>query len=171
MAVTEHLCVGVVASPVRPDAGLPAKIPDLELDVFVRDRLNIESNGCTKTLLCELMIASRHSHRYKGEVRGLGSRLHEARKQRTWDCGDNLSDLQSICATRPGASVGELVGIASARLGEGRGTGGGSHRMVVFPALSRPSTKILASFSPKRLSSLDIHSPISACSLDAEADQ
>lgn len=35
-----------------------------------------------------------------------------------------------------------------------------SHRIVVFPALSSPSTSMRASFSPNMLSSRDIHSPI-----------
>ncbi len=39
----------------------------------------------------------------------------------------------------------------------------GSHRIVVFPALSNPNTKILASFSPKRASNFDIHSPMPSC--------
>lgn len=34
------------------------------------------------------------------------------------------------------------------------------HKIVVFPALSSPSTRILASLSPKSDSSLDIHNPI-----------
>ena len=35
-----------------------------------------------------------------------------------------------------------------------------SQRIVVLPALSRPSTRIRASFSPNSDSSLDIHSPM-----------
>ncbi len=42
-----------------------------------------------------------------------------------------------------------------------------SHRIVVFPALSRPRTRILASFSPNKLSNLDIHSPMLAHWLDS----
>jgi len=44
-----HLGVGVVAAPVGPDAGLAPQVPHLKLDVFVRHRLHIESNGCMPT--------------------------------------------------------------------------------------------------------------------------
>jgi hypothetical protein len=40
-----HLRVGVVTSPVRSDARLTAQVPDLEVDVFVRHRLDVESDG------------------------------------------------------------------------------------------------------------------------------
>ena len=39
---------------------------------------------------------------------------------------------------------------------------GRSHKMVVLPALSRPSTRIRASFSPKIDSRRETHSPIPA---------
>lgn len=37
--------VRVVAPPVRPDAGLPAQVPHVEVQVFVRDRLDVEADG------------------------------------------------------------------------------------------------------------------------------
>lgn len=46
--VDDGLRVGVVTPPVGPDAGLPAQVPHLELDVLVRYRLNIETNGCRR---------------------------------------------------------------------------------------------------------------------------
>lgn len=42
-----HLCVGVVAPPIWTNTRLTAKIPDLKVDVFVRDRLDIESDCLT----------------------------------------------------------------------------------------------------------------------------
>ena len=44
-------------------------------------------------------------------------------------------------------------------MGQGKGH---SHKMVVLPALSRPSTRIRASFSPKIDSRRETHSPIPA---------
>lgn len=43
--VDQRVRVGVVAPPVGADAGLPAQVPDLELDVLVLQRLHIEADG------------------------------------------------------------------------------------------------------------------------------
>ena len=151
-AVTMHLCVRVVASPVWPDAGLPAKIPNLELDVFVGHRLNIEADSCTRAWqVCEPMLAT-------GQI----SRLHTAMRIMTAYLGSSTPPRRLAIDLR-GRPVARCQ--AQAHAGEDGGPGmgrgkGRSHRMVVFPALSRPSTRILASFSPKRLNSLDIHIPI-----------
>jgi hypothetical protein len=42
----EHqtLSAGVVMSPKRADLVLPSYIPDIELDILIRDRLNIEAD-------------------------------------------------------------------------------------------------------------------------------
>jgi len=37
-------CVGVVAPPIRPDACLSTQIPDVEIELPVCDRLDIESD-------------------------------------------------------------------------------------------------------------------------------
>jgi hypothetical protein len=42
----EHqaLSAGVVMSPKRADLVLPSYVPDIELDVLIRDRLNVEAD-------------------------------------------------------------------------------------------------------------------------------
>ena len=59
-----HLCVWVVAAPVRPDAGLAPQVPHLELDVLVRHRLHIESNGCK--LECSVTGSRKHLYELTG---------------------------------------------------------------------------------------------------------
>jgi hypothetical protein len=46
-----------------------------------------------------------------------------------------------------------------------------SHKIVVFPALSNPNTRILASLSPKRDINLDIHNPCKWQSKKALSDK
>ena len=43
--VDDRLRVGEVAPPVRPYGCLSAQIPDLELDIFVGDSFDVESDG------------------------------------------------------------------------------------------------------------------------------
>lgn len=45
--VNNRLRVRVVAPPVRTNAGLSTKIPDLELDIFICYRLDVETDRCS----------------------------------------------------------------------------------------------------------------------------
>jgi len=48
--VDDGISVGIVTSPVGPDACLTSEVPDLELQVLVLDRLNIEPDCCKQTI-------------------------------------------------------------------------------------------------------------------------
>lgn len=43
--IDDCLCVWVVASPVWPNAGLSAQVPNLKLDILVRYSLNVETDS------------------------------------------------------------------------------------------------------------------------------
>jgi hypothetical protein len=68
--VDDSLCVGVVTSPVRSDACLAPQVPDLELDVFVRHRLDIETDGCSETRLLVHPAAGTEQQRQRTRDRG-----------------------------------------------------------------------------------------------------
>jgi len=100
----------------------------------------------------------------------------------TWNGGHYLSNLQTVCERKEERGKGEwtdrpclqvpcipqdLFTHAKVRtytrcIWDSSAHPLSSHRMVVFPALSRPKTRIRASLSPNQLSNLLIQSPIFA---------
>lgn len=79
---------------------------------------------------------------------------------RTWYGGHHLSDLQSICSCRIIMRQSLSCHFPSRVLFFFLVHLRHAHRMVVFPALSSPSTRILASRSPNSEYSFVSHSPI-----------
>lgn len=112
-----------------------------------------------------------------GRHEALGARLRAADAPRLADGLGGASAVTAhahlVLSARPPRHVADLHAAAAERgcrrLQPGRGRGlpagaisgprAGSHKMVVFPALSSPSTKILASLSPNSDSSLDTQRP------------
>ena len=141
--INYSLCVGVITSPVRTYTGLTPKVPNLKFDVLVCDRLHIKTYRCITTGasfygLRMTICTDVHAKFLLGIVETTSPTCSLSESA----CSKILSHHSKIAASRAEKAAKSL------------------HRIVVLPALSSPSTKILASFSPNRATSLDIHRPI-----------
>ena len=146
--VYDCLCVWIVASPIWPDACLTTQVPHLELDVFVCHRLYIEANSCKMftTVSARSCDASMEGFSCSNTHSGWSTPpLRPAAYLQAQDTKLVVSP-DNLWLRFPAAMSGKQ------RL----------HKIVVFPALSSPSTSIRASFSPNRARSFDIHSPMPA---------
>ena len=138
----DRVRVGVVAPPVRPDGGLPAQVPHLQLDVFKLHRLHVKPNRglggggvgwvgrwrvCERARVCNRCL------------RGLGSDEQRRPGRRARDTQTRLPAPQRTTVVTGSSTCNRK-------------------RMVVLPALSNPRINTRTSFVPNSLPNRELKS-------------
>lgn len=73
--IDDGLRVGVVTSPIGPDARLSAQVPHLKLYVLVRDRLHVEPDGCMRQQVSTYISRVNKQGARKGDVEECGQKI------------------------------------------------------------------------------------------------